>query len=220
MTEARLPQNWYAIVSSDELSMKAYLDHYRAMDDPALQPMPSEGPNCAKLISTTFAGLVDYEQVLTEARELTEIMTGAMKVLQGPANLVLENVSGEYPDGKIEKFPPHGRPVGLYFGRPIRTFGGQVKETFEKSVTLFALRAKNPYVREVLREFARSDDWVNLYRIMEIIILDLNENDPSHKRDGRAKIDRLGWVAETELNSFYTTIDSYRHRRAQRCLGQ
>ena len=141
-----------------------------------------------------------------------------MKVQQGPAGLVLESIVGVYANGDIEKFPPYGRPVSARVRvRPIRLFmtEGQVKETFEKFVVLFSLRSKNPYVREVLREFARSDDWHNLYRIMETIILDLNENDPDGKKDGRAKIVRLGWAPEGELASFYKTIDSYRHRRTQ-----
>ena len=185
-----------------------------------LRPMPLEGPwpDCAKLSSTTFADLSDYEEVLAEARELTEILTGAMKVRQGPASLVLQSIIGVYANGDIEKFPPYGRRVsGRFLERVVLSFTkeGQVKETVEKSVVLFALRSKNPYVREVLREFARSDDWPNLYRIMETMILDLNENDPDRKKDGRAKIVRLGLAPEGELASFYKTIDNYRHRRAQ-----
>src|SRR6266446_2572679 len=126
--------------------------------------MPSEGPDSAMLSSSTFSGLLDYKQVLTEARELTEIMTGAMKVQQGPANLVLRNIVGIHADGTCEKFPPYGPAVSVRISaRHVFTWieKGQVKDTFEKSVVLFALRSANPYVREVLREFARSDDWVN-----------------------------------------------------------
>src|SRR5438552_14051070 len=120
MTEARVPQSWYAVVTSDERSMRSYLDHYRAMDDPSLQPMPSEGPDYAKLSSSTFSGRSDYEQVVAEARELTEIMTGAMKVRHGPANLVLSSIVGVHADGTSEKFPPYGQAVTLRiaFGRP------------------------------------------------------------------------------------------------------
>ena len=47
---------------------------------------------------------------------------------------------------------------------------GQVHETFEKSVVLFALICNNiyPQVNEVLRSLAQSDDWSGLYRIFEL----------------------------------------------------
>jgi hypothetical protein len=45
-TEERMPRAWYGIVSG---ANRSYFDHYRAMEDPALEPMPSEGPEFAKL---------------------------------------------------------------------------------------------------------------------------------------------------------------------------
>src|SRR6266566_1634 len=92
------PSAWYALVTS--ASMVSYLDHFRGMEDPCLEPMPSEGADCAKLSSSVFAGFTDYEDVLGEARKLAEIMTGAMKVRQGPANLTLKNVVRMHDGGK------------------------------------------------------------------------------------------------------------------------
>jgi hypothetical protein len=181
------PESWYAVVSNGWLI--SYLDHYRAMQDPSLEPMLSEGPDCAKLCSSTFAGFTDYEEVLEEARKLAEIMTGAMKVQHGPGNLVLKNIVGVYPDGSIEKFPPQGRvrSIRIVAGRPVTRFieEGAVKETLEKSIVLFALRCENPYVQEVLRSFSQSDDWFGLYNILEMIRHELNEHDG--KRNGRQK---------------------------------
>ena len=188
MTEFGVPQNWHAIVSSDTDSMISYLDHYRAMNNPSLQPLPGEGPNCARLCSSTFSGLADYEDVLTEARELAEILTGVLRTRQNVAQLSLKHIVGVFADGSSKNFPPYGRSVSfrIIAGRPMSFIKrDEVIETFETSVVLFALRTTNPYVREVLRESTRSQDWSNLYRVMETIILDLNENDPMQKKDGR-----------------------------------
>jgi hypothetical protein len=186
------------------------------MEDPSLEPMPSEGPDCAKLSSSTFAGFSDYEQISSEARELAQIMTGAIKVRHGLAHLDLKNIVGVHSNGDVEKFPPSGRAVSLRieFGRPVFKDAGR-EISITQTITRFALQCSNPYVREVLRELARADDWFSFYRIMETIILDLNSHDPRHKKDGHDKIVRQGWALDPELTSFFKTADSYRHRRAQ-----
>jgi hypothetical protein len=201
MAEARAPQSWYALVSSDPRSLNSYLEHYRSMEDPSLEPMPSEDPDCAKLSSSTFAGFSDYEQVSSEARELAEIMTGAIKVRHGLAKLVLKNIVGVYADGDVEKFPPSGRAVSIQviLSRPIFD-DASLEASITQSIARFALQCDNPSVREVLRALAETDDWGYFYRIMEAIILDLNNHDPRHKKDGRDKIVRRGWATAPALN--------------------
>jgi hypothetical protein len=181
------------------------------MQDPALELMPAEGPECARLSSSTFTEFTDYEEVLREAQKIAEIMTGAMKVRQGPENLMVRHVAAVYADGSIEKF---GRPVTGRFGIRVTFFfteEGQVKETLEKALTLFALRCDNPYVQEVLRAFAQSDDWSGLYRIMETLRREINEHHGG--RNGHEKMVQWGWVSEPDLTAFQRTADSYRHRR-------
>jgi hypothetical protein len=205
----KVAQSWYAVLTSR--SLKSYLDHYRAMQDHTLEPMPAEGLECAKLSSSTFTEFTDYEEVLREAQKIAEIMTGAMKVRQGPENLVVRHVAAVYADGSIEKF---GRPVRGRFGTRVTlsfTEEGQVKETLEKAITLFALRCDNPYVQEILRAFAQSDDWNGLYRIMETLRLEINEHHGG--RNGHEKMMQWGWVSEPDLTAFRRTADSYRHRR-------
>jgi hypothetical protein len=148
--EARMPQAWYAIVRADQASLRSYLDHFRAMKDPTLEAMPSEGRNLAKLSSTLFTG-ANYAEVQREALKLVEIITGAAKIKQDPGNLRLHTVVAVYADGETKKF----RPVvtGSWFGkRPMILLDeGQVHETFEKAVVLFALRCNNIYPQVPLR---------------------------------------------------------------------
>jgi hypothetical protein len=187
------------------------------MKDPTLEAMPSEGPDFAKLSSTLFTG-ANSAEVHREALRLVEIITGVAKIKQDPGNLRLESVVALYADGETEKFRP--ATSGIWFSkRPLIYWQkeGQVKETFEKSVVLFALKCNNisPQVNEVLRSLAQSDDWSGLYRILEAIRLDLNKNDEKGEKDARRKIVERGWVSESELNSFDMTVDSYRHHRLQ-----
>ena len=215
--EERAPQAWYALVyASGAESLQSYLDHYRAMEDPKLEAMPSAGVAYAKLSSSLFAGL-DYTDVAREAKRLVEIITGAAKIRQAPGNLTLHSVVALYPDGESKKFPLLS--IYLDVDRHMVSFKDKTKvvETFEKSVVLFALKFGDAYplVNEVLRSFAQSDDWSGLYRVHEAIRLDLNKNGPKKKRDGRNTIVKLGWASESEVNSFDTTVDSYRHRRPQ-----
>ena len=204
----KVVQSWYAVVTSR--SLRSYLDHYRAMQDPALELMPAEGPECARLSSSTFTEFTDHEEVLREAQRIAEIMTGAMKVRQGPENLVARYVAAVYDDGAIEEFR---RPTRGRFGTRVTFFfteEGQVKETLEKAITLFALRCDNPYVQEVLRTFAQSDDWSGLYRIMETLRREINEHHGG--RNGYEKMVRWGWVPKPDLTAFRPYVDSYRHR--------
>jgi hypothetical protein len=148
---------------------------------------------------------------------LVEIITGAAKIRQDPGNLHLVSVVAVYADGETKRFPRTDLRITL--GRAYTHFKdeGQVRETFEKSVVLFALKCDNlyPQVNEVLRSFAQSNDWSGLYRILEAISLDLNINDARRKKDARDKIVRWGWVSQLEMDSFETTLDSHRHRSRQ-----
>jgi hypothetical protein len=181
--EARVPQAWYAIVTASQASLRSYFDHYRAMKDPALEPMPSEGPEFAKLSSTLLAG-ADHTEVEREAIRLVEIITGVAKIKQDPGNLYLQSVVAIYAGGEIKRFPRTGLRITLSRPYIILKEEGKVKETFEKSVVLFALTSNtlHPEVTEVLRSFAQSDDWAGLFRILEIISHYLNEKDPKRKK--------------------------------------
>jgi hypothetical protein len=216
-TEERAPQAWYALVyASQAASLQSYLDHYRAMEDPKLEAIPSEGAVYAKLSSSLFAGM-DHTDVAREAKRLVEIITGVAKIRQAPGNLTLHSVVAVYADGESKKFPLLS--IYLSVGRHMDRFKDETKvvETFEKSVVLFALKYGDAYplVNEVLRSFAQSDDWSGLYRVHETIRLDLNKNGTKKQRNARNTIVQLGWASESEINSFDTTVDSYRHRRAQ-----
>lgn len=103
-TEERVPQAWYAMVyASQAEALRSYLDHYRAMEDPKLEAMPSAGAVYAKLSSSLFAG-VDHTDVAREAQRLVEIITGAAKIKQAPGNLTLRSVVAVYADGEIKMF--------------------------------------------------------------------------------------------------------------------
>ena len=211
--EERTPQSWYAIVEAYQASLRSYLDHYGGMEDPKLEAMPSEGENYAKLSSSLFTGQ-SVEDVKIEAHRLVQIITGAAKIKQAPGNLILRSVVAVYADGETKRFR-HGRIHVSSRGYYTFKDGTTIKDTFEKSVVLFSLRCRgtHPQVDEVLCSFAQSDDWAGLYRILETIGRDLNENDAEKKTHARDKIKQRKWASISEISSFYRTADSYRHNR-------
>jgi len=208
--EKGIAQSWYAIVYAGAL--RSYLDHYSAMEDPKLEAMPSEGPDRAKLSSSLFVG-ENHEDIAQEALRLVQILSGAAKIKEGPGNLNLLSVVAIYADGTSEKFP--AIRVHLSVSRHYTHFieEGRVKETFEKSVVVFALRygTKYPQVIQVLRTLAQSDDWLGLCRVFEIIRDDLNANDPQRKKNGYEKVVQRGWVTKSEMDSYKATVALYRH---------
>src|ERR1700730_8244435 len=106
MSEIRIPEHWYVIVSG---WLDPYLTNFATMEDPSLERLEAEGPQLAKLASSSFSNLADYEEVLNDARDLVQLMMGAMGINQDPGPLQIVNVIGVYVDGSTEKYPPHGR---------------------------------------------------------------------------------------------------------------
>ena len=111
----------------------------------------------------------NYRQINPD-RLLVQIISGAAKIKEGPGNLNLLSVVAVYADGTSKKFPA----IKLHFSvsRHYSHFivEGTVKETFEKSVVLFALRCGNTYpqVIQVLRTLAQSDDWLGLCQFLKL----------------------------------------------------
>jgi hypothetical protein len=209
MTETKIPKQWYVVVSG---WLDAYLTNFTTMEDPSLKRMEGEGGQLAKLTSSSFAGLSDYEEVLSEARRCVQLIAGAMHIKQDPGPLNIVNVVGVFDDGTTEKNPPHGRPIKITSGIPTMTGwnrGAAPRETFEQSVVLFARRSDNPLVADVLRFLSLSPDWFGLYKALEVVRYDLNK--VGGKRAGDEFIVANRWATEDELEKFKTTADHHRH---------
>jgi hypothetical protein len=211
MSEIRIPEHWYVIVSG---WLDPYLTIFATMEDPSLERLETEGPQLAKLGSSSFSNLADYEEVLNDARDLVQLMMGAMGINQDPGPLQIVNVIGVYGDGSTEKYPPHGRRTGTSIRLGIPTTTGWVegatpRATFEQSVVLFARRSGNTLVTDVLRFLALSPDWFGLYKALEIVRFDLNNAEG--KKSGNKFIVANGWATNDEMNAFHTTAEWHRH---------
>jgi hypothetical protein len=139
------------------------------------------------------------------------MITGAMKIKQNPSKLEIVNIVGVFEDGTTKKYPPWGPPTSVRFGlvTGVGKEGAKPRITFELSVVLFAHQSGNPLVGDVLRYFARSPDWFDLYSIMQIVRLDLNKT--GRKKAGDTLICNRKWADDHELDAFNRTVQHHRH---------
>jgi hypothetical protein len=224
MDEEKTPQQWYVILRAESSlleecrtadapwSIKAYVWAFAATPGPfSIAPLDDEGQEFAKLTSATFAGLTDYVSVLRDAQKWVQMITGAMKIKQNPSKLEIVNIVGVFEDGTTKKYPPWGPPTSVRFGlvTGVGKEGAKPRITFELSVVLFAHQSGNPLVGDVLRYFARSPDWFDLYSIMQIVRLDLNKT--GRKKAGDTLICNRKWADDHELDAFNRTVQHHRH---------
>jgi hypothetical protein len=138
------PKSWYVIVSG---WVEPYLTNFTTMQDPSLKPFEISGKRYIKLTSASFDRFMDYEEVLKDAREVVQLITGAMNINQDPGTLKIVNVVAVLHDGTTKEYPPYGRARSARFGIPTLTGwveGATPRVTFEQSVFLYARQSANP----------------------------------------------------------------------------
>ena len=122
---------------------------------------------------------MDYEGVLHETQELVALLTGILRISQGPGPLTIVNIIGVFADRREEKFPPHGRPVriGLDLVNVIcvRQPGFAPRRTFEQYIMEHVIRSNDRLVNDVLHYLSNPPDFFNLYKILEVIRFDLGK---------------------------------------------
>lgn len=211
MADEKTPGNWYAVASTGSDPIQPYLDRFELLTEPRLLPLEQDGQKLGKLIYSGFAGYADYEDVLKEARELISVLTGTLRIRQGPAPLSIVNIVGIFDDGQEEKFPPYGRPRSASWGMPTLTRkpGAKPRPTIEQFVVEYVIRSGDPIVKDVLRYMSRSPDFFDLFKVLEVIGWDLGKGS---KSKGYRRIRERGWVTKKRLKEFQLTADkTYRH---------
>jgi hypothetical protein len=209
-------QHWYVIVSG---WIDPYLDNFSTLQDPSLERLAGENGRLAKLTSSSFSALADYEEVLSEARRWVHLITGAVHIRQDPGPLEIVNVIEVFDDGTTKKHPPHVRDLRIMLGIPTFTRNpaaaawnqGVTRQSFEERVVLFARQSDNPYVADVLRFLSLSPDWFGLYKALEVVKFDLNVVEG--KRAGDEIIVAREWATTDQLEAFKITADYHRHWR-------
>ena len=223
MADANVPLSWYAILQG---TLQLYFDMFELMTDPRLEPLdvilePSRisgidhayGQKCGKVTYSGFDGYVDYEGVLHETRELVALLTGTLRISQGPGPLSIVNIVGVFADGREEKFPPRERRVritlGYGFEVMVRQPGFPPRRTSEQNIMEYVLRSDDRLVKDVLHYLSNPPDFFNLYKILEVISWDLGKGS---KSKGYRLLRERGWVAKQELKDFRITAQQvHRH---------
>jgi hypothetical protein len=212
MADEKTPDNRYAVVTMASHSIQPYLDCFELLTDPRLLPFEQDEQNLGKLIYSGFDGYADYEGVLKEARELISVLTGTLRIRQGPAPLSIVNIVGIFDDGREEKFPPHGRPIRAgSWGIPTlrRMAGVKPRPTTEQFLVEYIVRSDDRLVKDVLGYMSSSPDFFGLFKILEVIGWDLGNGS---KSKGYRRIQERGWVTKKKMKDFLLTADkTYRH---------
>jgi hypothetical protein len=194
VADADVPLSWYAILNSEFNSIQPYLDIFELMKDPRLEPLDVNGQKFGKLTYSAFDVCGDYEEVLHVTQELVALLTGTQRIRQGPGHLSIVNIIGIFEDGREEKFPPHGRPVRISLDLVntviVRKPGATPRPTTEQYIMEYVIRSGNQRVKDVLHYLSNPPDFFNLYKILEVISLDLGKGS---KPEGFRLVHERGW---------------------------
>lgn len=150
------------------------------------------------LKSTDFDSLQESEYVLRKAKEIVSWINGVATIDTGKHKTleVDDNVHGVDDNGNHLFSFRIPIPTIVGTGEVIGPAGSQ-----QHSITEWLPIARNDEdVAKVLRLFSRPLDWVNLYRIYEVI-----ESDAG---GGIHKIVRKGWATNKEVKSFKHTANN------------
>src|ERR1700746_1738511 len=209
--DEKIPINWYAVVSTGSKPIQPYLDCFELLTEPKSLPIEQDGQKLAKLTYSGFAGYTDYESVLKEARELISVLTGTLRIRQGPAALSILNIVGVFEDGREKKFPAHGRSIRGSWGMPtlMRKPGSKSRPTTEQFMVEYVVRSGDRLVKDVLGYMSNSPDFFGLFKILEVIRWDLGKGDIEK---GYPLVWERGWVTEEKLKDFsFTANKAHRH---------
>jgi hypothetical protein len=211
-SDEAVPVSWYAVLTAERGEIKAYLDRFELMADPQLQLLEQDEKAFGKLTYSGFSGYSDYEDVLNETNELISVLTGALWVNHEPGAISIVNIVGVFEDGREERFPPYRKSGGrliITFGTPIRKPGVEPWPTTEQFIVEHVIRSGDPLVKEALRYMPNSLNFVDLFKILEIIRWDIGNGD---KKKGYRLICERGWVTEEKLREFsFTANEGSRH---------
>jgi hypothetical protein len=208
MADRNVPLSWYAILNAEQ----PFFDMFELMRDPRLEPLDVNGQKFGKLTYSAFDDYEDYEEVLHETQELVALLTGTLRISQGPGPLSIVNIIGVFEGGREKTFPPYGGPAAINLGlvNAIKTRqpGIVPHPTFEQYVMEYVLHSGNPRVKDVLNYLSYPPDFFHLYKILEVISKDMGNGD---KKRGFDLIENRGWATNTELGAFKNAAEYHRH---------
>ena len=208
MADENVPFSWHAILKAEQ----PYLDMFELLKDPRLEPLDVNGQKCGKLTFSAFARYVDYEGVLHETQELVALLTGTLRISQGPGPLSIVNILRVFADGREEKFPPYGRPVRISLDLvnvvSVRKPGVTPRPTTEQYIMEHVIRSDDRLVKDVLHYLSNPPDFLNLYKVLEVISKDLGKGS---KKKGFSLIEERGWATKKDMDAFKNTAEFHRH---------
>lgn len=191
---------WYVGIIGDNFDLE---DLSKSLNSPEFS-ITKKGEDYI-LKSTHFNSLEDVDCVRNKANEILYLINGAAKLEFGMRKpLEVARVCRVNDDGKTEcsvvfSDSAHARDR---VKASLITKDGEVQEIFQADPIseFISIGLKDEKVAKVLRLFGnRTNDWVNLYRIYEIIKNDVG---------GKHKIVEKGWATKKAIKRFTQTANS------------
>jgi len=186
---------WEVQLTGDPTDLRMLTDAFTGGEVQVAQP----GQECV-LRSSQFELLDSAASVRECAIELVTALSGSARLVLGARQAI--GVGAVYrvrPDGKRDITVLVGQALSHERALPITVVHGtQIYRPADPISMWLPLVAQDPVVAKALRLRDADDlDWVDLYRLYEVI-----ENDVGHL------MHRLGWASRNELNRFARTANS------------
>jgi len=190
---------WFVIITGDRSDLE---DLCKYFNSPELF-ITQQGQDFI-LESTDFNSLIDADEVKNKASEIILLINGAASIVKEmKKSLAVDCVVKGTDDGKRKFFIfPNAVAIGFSAGNPVVGIDGIVQQVSQPEPILSWVVAarQDPNVAKALRLFgAGTHDWVNLYRIYEVI-----ENDVG----SISNIVKKGWATRKAIERFKHTANS------------
>lgn len=208
MSEDNPITTWSLVLEGDALDLETWRIAFKGQSEAKVDTVTThDGVKQYCLNSTRFDGLSDAIEVRDTAAELLMRMYGVLK-LHGDAGML--NFSGVaycrrangQRDTHILLAPAIIRVRGGSF--EVVTGGLRPHSEAERAIEL---AESDNNVADALEHFARSSDWYDIYKILEVILADVG---------GKKVLIAKGWLTKTSIESLGQTANFYRHARAPR----
>jgi hypothetical protein len=200
------------ILEGHEFDKETWIEHFGSLPDPLVTWETQEGqPRLLVLRSSRFTERMSDTEVLREADDVVDLLNGAAATL-GARKLVAMHTFRRNPNGTRTFGVVMQETIGLR----VRV-AAEASDLGDPAATPPVSRAQkwlwtavrgDVVVRNALTYMGRSDNWYDLFRLLEVVRADCNKVD---SKGARLAPVRMGLIDEDEAVRLGDSINARRH---------